>query len=100
MVLVHLLITKEESLNQITVWLLKESQAVSVEVDLNREHYIIEEGKIVKETVHKISFITKAANFSQIERTIHFDHGSHIKELYSVPVIYQNWNAVKQIVSE
>ena len=53
MVLVHLLITKEESLNQITVWLLKESQAVSVEVDLNREHYIIEEGKIVKETVHK-----------------------------------------------
>ncbi|MFT4734396.1 MAG: hypothetical protein ACI9DJ_001652 [Algoriphagus sp.] len=100
MVLVHLLVTKEESLNKIANWLLEESQAVSVEIDWSREHYIMEGGEIVKERVHKLTFITKAANFTSIEKSIQFELGAQLKELYSVPVIYQNWNAVKQNVSE
>ncbi|MFT5885375.1 MAG: hypothetical protein ACI9IP_001835 [Arcticibacterium sp.] len=100
MVLVHLLVTKKETVNKIADWLLKVSQAVSVEIDWTREHYILEGGEIVKETVHKLTFITKAANFTSIEKSIQFEHGDQLKELYSVPVIYQNWNAVKQIVSE
>jgi uncharacterized protein involved in tolerance to divalent cations len=100
MVLIHLLVTSKESLSKIAEWLLKENLAVSVEVDWSREHYIIENNEILNETVHKLTFITKAAEFSRIEESIKREYSKVLKELYSVPVIYQNWNALKKIGSE
>ncbi|AWV96966.1 hypothetical protein [Arcticibacterium luteifluviistationis] len=92
MVLIHLLINNKDLLIQISEWLLKENLAVSVEVDYTREHFIIENDKVVKETVHKLSFISKASEFSSIHKALEARCGDALKEIYSVPVVYQNWN--------
>jgi hypothetical protein len=97
MVNVHLLVTKRIAIEQIAEWLLKENLAVSVEIDWSREHFILQNDELFKETVHKISFITKASKFSLIEQHIQSEFGDDLKELYSEPVIYHNWNAMKDI---
>jgi len=97
MVNVHLLVTKRIAIEEIAEWLLKENLAVSVEIDWSREHFILQNDELFKETVHKISFITKASKFSLIEQHIQSEFGDDLKELYSEPVIYHNWNAMKDI---
>ncbi|WP_341225164.1 hypothetical protein [uncultured Arcticibacterium sp.] len=95
MVLIHLLINNKANLSEISEWLLKESLAVSVEIDYDREHYILENAKLFKETVHKLSFISQASDFSRIQTALEDKYEEALKEIYSVPVVYQNWNPDK-----
>jgi uncharacterized protein involved in tolerance to divalent cations len=97
MVNVHLLVTKRIAIERIAEWLLKENLAVSVEIDWSREHFILHNEELFKETVHKISFITKSSEFTLIEEHIKSEFGEDLKELYSEPIIYHNWNALKDI---
>lgn len=92
MVLIHLLVNDKRLLSQISEWLLKEKLAVSVEVDYTREHFILENETVLKDTVHKLSFTSKASDFSMIQKALEEKCGDALKEIYSVPVVYQNWN--------
>ncbi len=93
--MIHLQII-DRSKNKITEikdFLLSNNYAKSVEIDWGRtRHMLSEAGQETEETVHKLSCITFAAFFSQIQDEVHRKFPGDSIEIYSLPLTYFDWS--------
>ncbi|WP_304238692.1 hypothetical protein [Jiulongibacter sediminis] len=81
----------DESTHKVRDLLLFHRFAKTVEVDWNRSRFVSSGAKITEEKINKISCITKAAFFDEIQELIHQNYSKEEVEVFSVPLVSFDW---------
>jgi hypothetical protein len=97
--MIHLqIIAKTEmQMNTIKDLLLLDLFTHSVEIDWNRTRYI-RTGE--KENVHKLSCLTKATFFTQIQTKLHDHFDDDEVQIFGMPLSHFDWSLTKNLKEE
>lgn len=81
-----------ESTDKVRDLLLLHRFAKTVEVDWNRSRFVVVDNEVTEEKINKISCITKAAFFDELQELIHQSYSKEEVEVFSVPLISFDWS--------
>jgi hypothetical protein len=87
----------ENQIRQVKDLILKSKYTKSIEIDWNRTSYKSEGSQ---EIVHKLSCITKAAFFTEIQKLIHLQFEEKSIEIYAIPLSYFDWSLNEDLKQE
>lgn len=83
-----------KDIKEVANWLLKENLAVAIDVDFNREQYRMVNNEIELSKIHKLTCVTRAAQFSNIDA---YTKAHYKISLFSIPIVYMDWEAANLI---
>ncbi len=92
MIFLNILDTDTERIKEIADWILIQKYASSLEIDWNRNRSRLKKDRIETEKVHKLSCITRATLFNEINLGIQEKYHADLPEIYSVPIVYMDWS--------
>lgn len=87
----------ENQMSQVKDLILKNKYAKSIEIDWNRTSY---KAGGSEEIVHKLSCITKAAFFTEVQKLIHGQFDEKSIEIYAIPLSYFDWSLNENLKQE
>lgn len=88
MIVIHIITKKEEQLNQIAEWLIKEKLVHGgVDIDYQDTFVINEKEELVRTTTYKLQARTKGLLFNLIEAGLRSNFHEDTPYLYSTPIV-------------
>ena len=97
MIHLQIIAKTEQQMSQIRDILLMNLYTHSVEIDWNRTRYMRDGAKA---TVHKLSCLTKAAFFSEIQKQLHEHFDESEVQIFGIPLSHFDWSLTDNLKVE
>lgn len=95
MIILNIVVSDKQDGERLIEILLEKKYAVSVQMDEEKQHVANAVTVLLKRDSFKISFITKALLYKEIERELNEFLGDKLKMIYSIPVSQMNEDYAK-----
>jgi|GEM_PF-1038561 uncharacterized protein involved in tolerance to divalent cations len=90
MIILNIVVSDKKKGEQLIELLLKKKYAMSVQLDEEKQHVANDATVLLKSDSFKISFITKALLYKEIEKEVYDFLEDKLKMIYSIPVSQMN----------
>lgn len=90
MIILNIVVSDKKAGEKLIEVLLENKYAMSIQLDEEKQHVANATSELQKRDSFKISFITKALLYKEIEKKVYAFLGKNLKMIYSIPISQMN----------